>query len=368
LELSVERHTHPQREAGGSMPAEPLLKVSIVLAVREEAPFISRGVAAILDQDYPPAQVELIVVDGMSEDGTRAIVNQVIEEHPDRAIRLLDNPDRFAPHAFNRGIRAASGDLIIILGGHSRIAPDYVRKCAEAHLATGAECVGGVLRTVGRTHVAQAIALAQSSTFGVGGVAFRTGQAQPGRVDTVAFGCYRREVFSDIGFFDEELVRNQDDEFNFRLAQAGGVIWLDPAIRAEYFSRASFRKLGVQYYQYGMYKVRVVQKRGAVPSLRHVVPPSFVLALIGAGLLAAMTGSLLFWTPAIAYVLCNAAAALIVARRSPAVTPVVAAAFATLHLSYGIGFLAGMCRWRSGWRRRPLPPGTLSVRRYSPSS
>jgi succinoglycan biosynthesis protein ExoA len=334
---------------------EPSMKVSIVLAVRDEAAFVDNSLAAILGQDYPPEQVELIVVDGMSGDGTREVVRRVAGEHPDRSIRMLDNPARFAPNAFNRGIRAATGDLIIILGGHARVAPDYVRRCVDAHRSTGAECVGGILETLGQTYVARAIAMAQSSTFGVGGVAFRIGRLRAGRVDTVAFGCYRRTVFAEIGLFDEELVRNQDDEFNYRLTQAGGVIWLDPAIRAEYYSRASFRRLWSQYYQYGLYKVRVIQKRGAVPSLRHLVPAAFVFALLASVGLAAATGQPRFLMPAVAYAASNGLAAMLTSRRSPAVAPLVSVAFATLHLSYGVGFLAGLWRWRSAWRRTPSP-------------
>jgi cellulose synthase/poly-beta-1,6-N-acetylglucosamine synthase-like glycosyltransferase len=196
--------------------------VTIIMPIRNEAAFIHRSLGAVIAQDYPQQCLQILVVDGMSTDNTRAIVIDLAARHPN--IRLLDNPRQTVPAALNRALQEAQGDIIIRVDGHCEIAPDYIRRCLEAFEQPGADCIGGPLVTVGNNTLARAIALAQSSPFGVGGVAFRTGSSNGRYVDTLAFGAYRREVFDRIGRFDEELIRNQDDEFNFRLIQAGGKI------------------------------------------------------------------------------------------------------------------------------------------------
>ena len=327
--------------------------ITIILPIRNEADFIARSLGAVMAQDYPPELVQVLIADGMSDDTTRKIVRDVIAGHPERDVRLLDNPGRIVPTGFNRALAEATGEIIVRVDGHCEIVPDYLKRCLDALNATGAECVGGPVETVGDTLVAEAIALAQSSPFGVGCVAFRTGTENGRFVDTLAFGAYRRDVFSRLGGYDEELVRNQDDEFNFRLTQAGGKIWLDPSIRSTYFSRASLGKLLRQYFQYGLYKVRVIQKRGAVPSWRHLVPGAFVLALVGSLLLAVAAGQSL-WTLAVLgpYVVANLAASLWTARSNWSTLPVLPVAFAILHIAYGTGFLAGLWRWRGRWGDR----------------
>ena len=205
--------------------------------------------------------------------------------------------------------------------------------------------------------VGRAIAAAQSSRFGVGGVAFRTGCATAGPVDTVPFGAWPRKVFACVGDFDVELVRNQDDELNFRLLQAGGTVWFDPAICTDYFCRPSLRRLWRQYFQYGEYKVRVAQKRNGFAAARHVVPAAFVLAT-AASLLLALARHDPRWMLATLgpYAVANGAATVETARRSRAHAGHVAVAYAVLHTSYGAGFLAGIWRWRRGFLPGPPTP------------
>ncbi len=329
-----------------------LPQVTIIMPIRNEARFIARSLGAVLAQDYPPQCMEILVVDGMSDDATRKIVQALIDrmrlggDTRCLSISLLDNPARIVPTALNIGLRHARGAVIIRVDGHCEIALDYVRRCVEVLRETGVDCVGGPIVTVGETRVAQAIALGQSSFFGVGGVAFRTGRQRPGYVDTVAFGAYRHEVFERIGSFDEELVRNQDDEFNFRLIQARGKIWLDPSIRSLYYSQTNLRRLWRQYFQYGFYKVRVIQKRGAVPSWRHLVPGAFVLSLLGSLFLALLTHSpFLMLGVGGSYAVASGLASLWIGRRNWWTLPLLPLIFLILHLAYGIGFLLGMWRW-----------------------
>jgi glycosyltransferase involved in cell wall biosynthesis len=326
------------------------------MPVRNEAQHIERSLGAVLAQDYPNARLEVLVVDGMSDDQTREIVCDLKDALSHTTLRLLDNEDRIVTTALNIGVRAAAGEVIILVGGHCEISPEYVPRCVNRLRETGADCVGGQLFTVGETLAAKAIALAQSSFFGVGGVAFRTGRQRPTYVDTVAFGAYRRDVFDRIGDFDEELVRNQDDEFNYRLVQAGGRILLDPSISAVYYSRANLKKLWRQYFQYGYYKVRVMQKLGEVPSWRHLVPAAFVLGLIGSLLLALATQEPL-WASSVAgaYALANVVASLWVARKQPETLPILPLAFFILHFAYGTGFLWGLWQWRDRWPKRESP-------------
>ena len=318
--------------------------VTVIMPVRNEGSFIRQSLTAVLEQDYPKEKMEILVVDGMSEDETRKIVRELMNRSQN--VYLIDNPEWIVPTAMNRAIWFAHGEIIIRVDGHCVIPPDYVAKCVEWLQSKDIDCVGGVLETLGVSKVAEAIALAQSSPFGVGGVAFRTNPVTARYVDTVAFGAYKREVFNKIGLFDEELVRNQDDEFNFRLIQAGGKIWLDPSLKVKYYSRSSFRKLWKQYFEYGFYKVRVIQKRRGVPAWRHLVPPIFVLAV----LLSLFVG-LLLKSPWVAssvlgpYLGVNLIASVHAARHHWSVLPLLPIAFATLHFSYGLGFLLGTLRY-----------------------
>lgn len=316
------------------------------MPVRNEAAYIERSLSSVLAQTYSPERLEVLVADGMSDDDTRARVTSLAGHHP-VTVRLLDNPERTVPFAMNRALREAKGEIIVRVDGHCEIPPDYVSRCVALLAQTGADCVGGCLETLGETAMARAIALAQSSRFGVGSATFRTGSAEAREVDTLAFGAYRQAVFERIGNFDEELTRNQDDEFNLRLTQGGGRIWLEPAITVRYYSRASLSGLWRQYYQYGLYKVLVIRKRGGLASWRHLVPALFVLALTASTVLALATRESR-WLGLVAgpYVLANLAASALTARLHPRLMPRLPAIFAILHLSYGLGFLRGLTKWR----------------------
>jgi len=329
--------------------------VTVIMPIRNEAAFIERSLGAVLAQDYPSDRLEVLVVDGMSNDQTRTLVQRFIDQqatsgHTSRPrITLLDNPGQIVPCAFNIGLRYAEGAIIVRVDGHCEIAPDYVSCCVATLATTGADNVGGLIRSVSHGVIGHAIAMATSSPFGVGNARFHYA-TQAGWADTVYLGAYRREVFERIGGFDEELGRNQGDEFNFRLTQHGGRIWLNPTIRSTYYSRTSLRKLWRQYFQYGFYKVRVIQKRNAVASWCHLIPATFVLSLVVSILLALI--SLLALSAAGSYALANTGASVWVSRRDPLHIPLIALVFLVLHVAYGLGFLRGF--WH--WSRRPIVP------------
>jgi len=328
------------------MVDESLPFVSIIMPIRNEADFIERAIRSILDNDYPVDRIEVLVVDGMSDDGTREIVEKLSKS--DSRVKMLDNPRRIVSTALNIGLRAARGDLFVRVDGHAKIAPDFIRKsiqCLCDH--PDAWVVGGYIETIADGYIGQAIASAMRSPIAVGNSRFRLGNYE-GWVDTLAFGTHHKWILDRIGYFDEELVRNQDDEFNLRIILAGGKIWMSKSIRSEYFSRGSLRKLWRQYFQYGFWRIRTLQKHRRPATIRQVIPLLFVLSLVILGL----AGFLLkfFWWLLLAeaafYVLGLAIGSIDVGRKAcwkyALLAPLV---FAILHFGYGVGSLWGFIRF-----------------------
>lgn len=318
--------------------------VSVVVPVRNENGHIEACIRALMTQVDPPARYEILVVDGMSDDGTREIVERLGEEDP--RVRLLDNPRQIVPTALNIGIRHASGDIIIRVDGHTTVAPDFVRQnlaLLEEH--PEAWSVGGPIAHRGKTPRARAIAAAMSSPIGVGGARHRF-ERYEGYAESTAFPAFRRWVFDRVGYFDEALVRNQDDELSFRITKAGGLIFISPRVKHDYFVRSSYRALFSQYLQYAYWKVVVMRKHGTVVAPRHLVPGVFVLALpvCTASLLLPPPLSLVGAAPLVAYgaLLGSLAIRTAIAERSPSVGLGAAAAAATMHVAYGLGLIAGV--------------------------
>lgn len=324
--------------------------VSIILPVRNESGYIGQGLQAILAQDYPSDRMEILIADGMSTDNTRQIIQELAALHPDIPIKIIDNPGEVVPTGMNLALRQAKGGIIIRVDGHTIIAPDYVRRCVEALQNSDAENVGGRMNAVGLNFFGKAVALATSTPFGIGNGRFHYSD-QEEWVDTVYMGAWPRAVFDKIGVFDEELVRNQDDEFNYRLRAAGGRVLLSPMIKSEYTVRGTPGQLWRQYYQYGFWKVRVLQKHPLQMSLRQFVPPSFVLALLLSlwFFLFAKFDFLGLIIPAM-YLAANPLASLwTAARRGWKYFPMLPIVFAILHLSYGTGFLVGLVKFWNRW-------------------
>ncbi|HEY6187667.1 MAG TPA: glycosyltransferase family 2 protein [Pyrinomonadaceae bacterium] len=350
--------TSPAQMKSSPVQAKPRPFVSLIMPVRNEAGFIARGLEAVLGQDYPAERMEVLVVDGMSDDGTREVVSSFAERYA--RLRLLDNPGRIVPTGLNLALREATGEIIVRVDGHCEIAPDYVSRSVQCLEEEEADGVGGPIETIGDTRTARAIALAMSSKFGVGGSAFRTIKDRRMFVETVAFPAYTRRAIERAGLFDEELVRNQDDEYNYRLCKLGGRLLLAPEIRSRYYSRSSFRSLWRQYFQYGYWKVRVMQKHPRQMRLRQFAPPLFVASLAVALTLApfSVPGALALGLLLITYALLNLAASVIALRGVEAgLLPLLLLAHPTLHLSYGAGFLVGLVRFWNRWAQGRSPSG-----------
>jgi succinoglycan biosynthesis protein ExoA len=316
--------------------------VSIVVPCRNEKDHIEACVRTILAQELPSESFEIIVADGMSVDGTRDILKQLAGG--DRRLRIVDNPGRIVPTGLNAAIRAARGKIIVRMDSHSEYAPDYVYQCLAVLQETGADNVGGPAYTKSSGYVQSAICAAYHSQFSVGGARFHNVEYE-GYVDTVTYGCWPRAVFDRIGLFDEELVRNQDDEFNLRLTRAGGKIWQSPRIKSWYRPRGSLSALFRQYLQYGYWKVRVIQKHKTPASIRHLVPGVFVLWQT-ALLLASLWWPLALWgwlgLMGIYSVNNVVASFLTAACRGWRLFPILPLVFACYHFAYGCGFLCGV--------------------------
>jgi succinoglycan biosynthesis protein ExoA len=325
--------------------------VSVIFPIRNEENYIEASLGAVLAQDYPADSIEIIVADGMSTDSTRERIMRVIKDHPTVSLRILDNPGKIVPAGMNIALRQSNGQVIIRVDGHCIIAPDYVRKCVDHIQNDYVDGVGGPMESIGETPLAKAIAVAMSSIFGVGNSDFRTTSGRTMFVDTVPFPAYARGIIERVGLYDEELVRNQDDEYNYRIREAGGKILLADDVRSAYFSRTSILHLSRQFFQYGFWKVRVFQKHPRQMSLRQFVPPVFVLALLLSFFFVFVPGlrvSSLF-LPA-CYILTNILVSTYTASKQGwkyvLQLPVI---FAILHLSYGFGFLTGMIKFAARW-------------------
>jgi glycosyltransferase involved in cell wall biosynthesis len=247
------------------------MKVSIVIPSRNEAEFIRACLQSIVDTDFDKNNLSVWVCDGLSTDGTVAIIKDFALNHD--FIKYIENPKETTSYALNLGIeKSMDSDFIMILGAHSELSKNYLSEIIKTFdLYPNASCVGGYINNIYQNAKALYIGKAMSSKFGVGDAHFRLGK-KSGWVDTVAFGTYRSKVFDLIGNFDEELARNQDDEFSFRMLKNGLKIYLNSDCTINYYVRSSFKKLFKQYYQYGLWKVYVNCKHKTITSIRQTIP------------------------------------------------------------------------------------------------
>ncbi len=328
--------------------------LSVICPIYNEESRIEACILSILAQDYPKEDMEVLFVDGQSSDRTREIIAKYMQDYA--FIRLLDNPKRIAPSALNIGIRASSGDIIMRLDAHAKYPDNYFSLLVNKLKQTGADNVGGVCRTLPAkdTAICRAIAHAMSSPFGMGNSHFRIGANHEMWVDTVPFGCFRRELFDKVGLFDEELVRNQDDEFNGRIVKNGGKILLLPQVVIDYFARDTISKTAKMFYQYGLFKPLVNKKLHKPTTLRQFFPPLFLAGLVAGGLLSLFSQTLMwiYVSVIVLYILC----CFVFGRNGERVWPDILwmpIIFATIHLSYGCGY------WQGLWNL--LVHGNISV-------
>jgi succinoglycan biosynthesis protein ExoA len=323
--------------------------VSIIIPCYNEQDTIHKLLEAIYAQSFPRVDLEVVIAEGLSTDGTRAQIAAFSDSHPDLHIAVVENPARSIPASLNCALKEAQGEVILRLDAHSMPYSDYVeRSVADLEAGLGAN-VGGIweIQPGAETWVARSIAAAASNPLGVGDALYRhTDKAA--QVDTVPFGAFKRELLALIGFFDESLLSNEDYEFNARIRRTGGRIWLDPSIRSIYFARPTLAKLATQYSRYGFWKWRMLRRYPETLRWRQGLPPLFVLSLIVGAALAVFLPifRILLVTEIFIYLIALAAAGIRTAVLQKKVYMVIGVplAIATMHIAWGAGFLWSMIK------------------------
>ncbi|MBN1338006.1 MAG: glycosyltransferase family 2 protein [Bacteroidales bacterium] len=321
--------------------------LSVVVPCRNEAGHISACLDSLLQSSYKKGPMEIIVVDGMSSDGTRDILDKYVSRHP--CIRVIGNPGGITPVALNTGIRNASGRLIMIAGAHSSFPENYIPDIVDKMDELNADVAGGKIITApgASTPVSMAIARILSNSVGVGDSKFRTGASGPMPVDTVPFGIFRSEVFRDAGLYDERLVRNHDIELSKRIKRAGKSIFLVPSVHCTYYARETFRRLADNNFRNGYWNILTLYITGLFSSLslRHYVPLAFLLSLCAPFFLAFIHPAFNY-IPPVLFIVYNMLIFNISYRlKSDKVRfYLLVRGFFVLHFSYGAGSLTGLFR------------------------
>ena len=321
-------------------------RVSIIVPCYNEQETIRQLLEAIYHQTYPRAEMEVVIADGFSEDATRDEIATFQEEHPDLIVRVVDNAARSIPSAINCAIQDSYGEIIIRMDAHSRPYPDYVERCLSALDVDLGDNVGGVweIKPGSRSWIAESIAVAAAHPLGVGDAGYRIG-GQASAVDTVPFGAFRRSLVDKLGLFDETLLSNEDYEFNTRIRQSGGRVWLDPEIVTVYYARSTLRDLTRQYWRYGYWKFRMLRRYPDTLRWRQGLPPLFVASLIGLLLLTWWPlASWLLTLELVIYVIVLLLAGVLSSAKHRKIYLLIGLPLssATMHLAWGGGFLWSM--------------------------
>ncbi len=313
--------------------------LTIIIPCRNEEQYISKCILSIINNNFK--NLEIIVADGCSDDKTQEIIKNLQNQYPQ--IKLLINKDKTTPYGFNLGIENAKGNFIMILGAHSELRNDYIECLLNQFINNPeADCVGGKIENVYQNNTSEIIGKAMSSVFGVGNAYFRVGSKSVW-ADTVAFGTYKKNVFEKIGLFDTRLVRNQDDEFSYRMIKNGLKIYLDINLNIKYFVRSSYENLFKQYYQYGFWKVLVNKNHKTVTTIRQLIPFIFVLSLLMSLLGAVVYNDLIFvFILILSLWLIVASSFAIKLTKNIYDWVKIIFAFFILHFSYGYGYLVGI--------------------------
>ncbi len=322
--------------------------VAVVIPCFNEEKFLPALMENLIAQTFPKNRLDIIFADGCSTDKSREILEQYTKENSQ--IRWIDNPVKYVPHGLNRAIQSTQAEIIIRMDAHSIYPANYISDIVSHLERLNADNVGGMwITTPGNDSIqAEAIALATSHPLGIGNAAYKLGVESTRQVDTVPYGCFHREIFDRIGFFDEDMLRNQDDEFNGRIIKNGGKIYIVPTIKIKYFARTTLSKMCSMYYQYGLYKPLVNIKLGSPATLRQFAPPILVLLIL-------ILGGLTLWVPFFKYSFMLFLAAYLLPiilisinlsrKRNLLMLIPLIVAFPAIHLSYGIGYIFGFFKF-----------------------
>lgn len=313
--------------------------VTVLIPCRNEAKYITDCLDSILNQDYPSEKLTIMVIDGHSEDKTRELIRKF------KKVTLLENPHKHVSSSLNMGIKKVVSEYIVRMDVHCIYPSNYISLLINESIKLKADNIGLPIKTLSanQTNKSKAIAQVMSSIFGVGNSLFRTGIKETCKVDTVPFGCFKKTIFEKLGFFDEDLIRNQDDEFNSRIIKAGGTIYLLPEPYIKYYARDNFLMLFKMFYQYGLFKPMVNDKIGKTTSYRQLIPPLFVTYLFFLTLIFFDTPYNRFlFIPLFLYLLLNTFFSFRLAVKNQIPLPFLVYAFFVIHFSYGLGYLKGV--------------------------
>ena len=319
--------------------------ISIIIPIYNEEKYIKACIQSILDSDFPKENMEILLVDGMSSDRTREIIRNLSTEYD--FLLLLDNPKKTAPIAMNIGVKEAKGEYIFILSAHARYDVNYFGTLVEYINTLNADCVGGVLETdvKNKNIKSNAIKEVLMHPFGVGNASFRIGSNEIRLVDTVAFGCYRKNTFETYGLFDEKLTRNQDIEFNKRIVNGGGKIYLVPNVRSTYFARENFLDLAKNNFANGYWNILTAYYTNTFSSLslRHFIPLLFVSSVLLPLFFIPMFPQIIYVSTIslLSYLTLVIITSIRLKNDSNSIKYLVMS-FLILHFSYGIGSLQGI--------------------------
>ncbi len=316
--------------------------VSVIIPIRNEKNYIGKCLESIIKNNYPKEKLEVLVIDGLSEDGSDKIVKTFTNNYP--FFRLLNNKKKITPAALNIGIQNATGEIIIRMDGHSTYESNFITECVNLLRNTDASNVGATLKSVGTNYISNAIAIAMSSHFGVGNSHFRTTK-QEMWVDTVFPGAWYKETLKKVGSFNEELIANQDAEFNYRLRKMGGKILLSPKLKCTYFVRNSLISLVKQFFRNGYYKLKTFTIYPRSLKIRQLIPPLFVISLFVSVILIpySIKGALII--PTIYFILNIYNSILNSKRKGWKYLPVLPLIFFIIHFAWGLGFWIGCIKF-----------------------
>lgn len=320
--------------------------VTLIVPMRNEEQFIERCLTSIARQDYPPDLLEVLVMDGESTDRSPEIVNNLARSVP-YSLKLIPNPGRITSRGLNEGVKIARGEIIGITSAHSRLGPDFISQGVRLIQDYDVECVASPITSIGDSTESQAIAIAMSSPFGVGNALFRYSHKEQ-LVDAAAFALYRKDVFDRVGEFDEEMNGDADTDFHYRLTEVGGKILQTPKLESYYYVRSTLRSLFRQYFNYGFSKLVVMRRYPHRIKARQLVPSVFVASLIVTGTAGTVNkdARTIFGLIVSNYAMISlATSASLASKVGWRYMPYLPAAFACLHIGYGLGLLRALFRW-----------------------
>ena len=318
--------------------------ISALLVTRNEKDYIRMSLMSLIKQTYPKSNYEIIVIDGESDDGTVDVVNAIRKEYCTDGfnIDIISNPKRILAAGWNLGIKAAKGEYVVRIDAHATAEPDFIERNVETMLRVDAACVGGKLTTKSLKDEGGAVSLVLSSPFGVGNSSFRVSDSE-GYADTAVYGLYKKDIFERVGYFDEQMVRNQDIELHSRIKKAGGKFYFNPDIKSTYYSRTTVKKMLKQAFGNGQWNMVLIKRGSGALSLRHLVPLFFVLFLI----ITVVGGFFIHWLWWIALsVMCLHLFLGVVfsLKKTKQLKQIVQMPllFMSLHTAYGLGYIKGL--------------------------